>query len=173
VDFCRPPPITKFLNPLHQLSENLFSPLAQGHQHHSNKRVRRPAARTVIHAPPVGLRHASSSPLLEDEDEDEDEDQCLHPCKRSNQGPNWAVVDPLETLGANQRNFVTALANSCGRSDVMSVFHSSMLSANTIEANNTNLRTLTTQHQGYAAGGCFSRFWKSVLEIQIVLRCQR
>jgi len=65
------------------------------------------------------------------------------------------------------------LACTCEVSDVVSAFRSFMLSANTPEVNDASLHGLTTQHQVHSADGCFSRFWRFILEIQVVLRCQR
>ena len=150
------------------IQEWVILPPRQGTPWHSNKKTKQPPTRTVVHACPVESPHASSPlTLLSSEDKDQ------HLRKRLNQGPNWAVINASETLGANQWDFITALACICKWWDVVLAFCSFLLSGDTIEIDNTSLSGLTVQHQVHSANGCFLWFWRSVLEVQIVLSCER
>jgi len=84
----------------------------------------------------------------------------------------WLEVESTVILGTEARDFVLQLAEYCKALDVGQAVQD-FVTINHFSAGNGTLLSLTTAHDLHNRNADVNKFWRSLIEIQIALRCER
>jgi len=90
--------------------------------------------------------------------------------KRKNR--EWVEVEYTGTLGTRPRDFVSRLAIHCAKQDVHEEECQWIVLTNTA-CTTSSLISLAAAHARYSHDDNMTRFWQSIIEIQIALLCER
>ena len=92
--------------------------------------------------------------------------------KRVEGGIIWSQVEYTVTLGVRPRDFVIQLANYCREVDIPQVIRD-VTSPHLSPISTGTLISLATEHAHHTLNNNVTKFWQTVIEIQIALRCER
>ena len=84
----------------------------------------------------------------------------------------WSQVGYTATLGAKPQEFIFLLATYCQTVDVQQAIED-ITTVHLPSANTGMLALLTTEHGLQAQNNNMTKFWQSVIEVQITLQCER
>jgi len=92
--------------------------------------------------------------------------------KRIEEGNQWSRVGYTITLGMRPRDFVIRLASFCQTWDVHRAIQE-LAPANLPSVGGGTLVSLVAEHGLHTRNSNLTRFWQSVIEVQVALRCER
>jgi len=92
--------------------------------------------------------------------------------KRAEEGIRWSQVEYTVTLGVRPRDFIIQLASYCWTVDIQQAVLE-VTSTHLSSTDTGTLASLTADHTFYGQNNNMTKFWQSVIEIQIALRCER
>ena len=90
---------------------------------------------------------------------------------RKRKDREWVEAEYTGTLGTKPRDFISRLAIYCAKPDICQEIQC-IVSTNTAYTT-SSLLSLATAHARYTHDNNMARFWQSIIEIQIALRCER
>jgi hypothetical protein len=88
------------------------------------------------------------------------------------EGTEWSQVTYTAVLGMRPRDFILQLASYCLTLDIQQAIRD-VVSVHPSPANTGTLVSLTTEHALHTHNSNMAKFWQSVIEVQIALRCER
>jgi hypothetical protein len=92
--------------------------------------------------------------------------------KRIEEGIQWSQVGYTVTLSLRPRDFIIRLASFCKTWDIHQAIRE-LAPINLPSAGGGTLVSLIAEHGLHTRNSGVTRFWQSVIEVQVALRCER
>lgn len=92
--------------------------------------------------------------------------------KRADNVIQWSHIESTVTLGVRPREFIVLLAAFCETINVKDTLQE-LASIGLPSTVTGTLVSLVTGHAVHSRSSSATRFWRSVIEIQVALRCER
>jgi len=92
--------------------------------------------------------------------------------KRIEEGIEWSQAGYTVTLGMKPRDFVVRLASFCEAWEIHQAIQE-LMPTDLPSVGGGTLVSLVAEHGLHTRNSDLARFWQSVIEVQVVLRCER